>query len=199
MGKEEQPIHNIFILHSQCVELFLPEKLLKEKNIRAAGINRFKTNFEIERTNPGKHMLIYTVHGSGWVHTQGLHNFLKKNDVWIAPKGVPHHYGLKEEPWEIVWFHLEDFPPWNIIGENNPTIKQSFLVERIFHLTDSLLWESTLKDTVSIESSHLYMDLLNLYLEREMQVLRDPEIREVHHKFKMLFNIVRNNLTKNGH
>jgi AraC-like DNA-binding protein/mannose-6-phosphate isomerase-like protein (cupin superfamily) len=55
-----------------------------------------------------ENILIYCVHGEGFVVINGQRHRVPENSALLIPQGQPHIYGSSEEkPWDIYWFHFK--------------------------------------------------------------------------------------------
>ncbi|MFT5129006.1 MAG: AraC family transcriptional regulator [Rhodothermales bacterium] len=76
---------------------------LSKAGVAFAGYGVERETYEIQRHAPKWHVLIFSIDGEGWLKTGGGHYRLCPGDVWAAPAGVPHHYGLTGASWTIAW------------------------------------------------------------------------------------------------
>jgi AraC-like DNA-binding protein len=97
----------------KCRERFLSitSPLLRglyESGIRFSGMSRLVDGYHIKRIDPRWHSLIYTFGGNGRLETAGNEHVLHPGSLYIAPAHCPHEYWIREAPWHIAWFCMEE-------------------------------------------------------------------------------------------
>ncbi len=90
---------------------------LEERGIVQCGIATCRDFFSVYRKNQKKHMLLYTVRGSGWLESEGKRYELEPGSLIIVPAGVENGFGMEDETWQIAWVFLSQTTEWPIVGE----------------------------------------------------------------------------------
>lgn len=172
MAKSTKNIREAIIVGSGCQERFLPLStaqltFLREHGVSFAGMSTLRNQYEIRRNNNHAHLVLYTLGGQGWLKTDNRAITLEKGQVWISAEGNVQEYGLKGEYWEILWFDLENRPPWNIIEKIGTAIRASDIGFRFHEIMDILMWESETKHAHASKIIQLCAEIILSYLERE--------------------------------
>ncbi|MDZ4656079.1 MAG: AraC family transcriptional regulator [Bythopirellula sp.] len=148
---------------------------LDERGIFLSGISRFISPYVVQRRNPGYHVVLLTMAGTGTLLTEGETSELKRGDLLVAPSQSEYLYKAKEN-WSCVWFHLADDTEWAKVLPQKVVLLQSRYVELLTVIANQYLNErrSRLPDSHSALQS--FADLIVLLVDRELRQL--PHSRE---------------------
>jgi AraC-like DNA-binding protein len=148
---------------------------LDERGIFLSGISRFISPYTVQRRNPGYHVVLLTMSGTGTLVTDGQTIELKRGDLLVAPSQSEYMYRAKEN-WSCVWFHLADDTEWAKVLPRKVVLLESRYVELLTVIAHQYLNErrSRLPDSHSALQS--FADLIVLLVDRELRQL--PQSRE---------------------
>jgi AraC-like DNA-binding protein len=191
MSENIKNIPDVFILPTSARERFLPMSLplskpLRSRGVDLAGISRVFAPYEIGRTDPPCHILIFSVSGEAEVVTNDFKHSFRPGDLFISPARVAHDYKAGDE-WQIVWFHLQDIPRWSFLREMPGRIRPSLTLPRLKWAMEGFLEESTLSQPDGNAATASYADLIMFYLERELEVHEAQLDRGVGDRFRRLW------------
>ncbi len=183
----------IRLVSSACYERFLPLTspsllFLKQNGIGFSGISVLRDEYEIKRSSYHSHLLVYTLEGSGWIVINGQKQIAQAGQLWICPKGEPHHYGLSSAVWKVFWLSLKDIQPWSVIYQIGNRLKQSVYGDKIFNAMESIFWEFNFRETYSDKAIQLFSEQILLYLERELRLETHIHDQQTIHKLYKLLN-----------
>ncbi len=91
---------------------------LEERGIVQCGIATCRDFFSVYRKNQKKHMLLYTVRGSGWLESKNKRYELEPDSLIIVPAGVENGFGMEDETWQIAWVFLSPHLEWSVVGDD---------------------------------------------------------------------------------
>jgi len=187
--------NNMRIVDPKCREYFLPINtgplsFLRGKQIGFSGISLLKKRYEIKRPVYHDHLLLYTLEGSGWIRIGNKTIYTKANQVWICPKGNPHHYGIESQSWKIMWLSLKESLLWSPVEDFGNCIKKSVSGKKLEHSAKVILEELKANKANSDKAIDLNSRLIILYLEREFEIEADPHGKEISDKLQQLFERV---------
>jgi AraC-like DNA-binding protein len=132
-----------------------PLRSLAKAGLAFAGYGVERDSYETRRHAPKWHVLIFSIAGEGWLKTGGTDFRLCCGDVWAAPAGVPHHYGLSSESWTIAWLCVRTD---NTLGVNpvEPRVIQSQVAQQANHAIRQVVDESdrSLDDSNEMIAAH---------------------------------------------
>lgn len=191
MADSIKNIPDAFILPPSAKERFLPLSLplsssLTNSGIQLAGISTVYEPYEMSRSNPPCHVLIFSISGEAKVITNEFEQPLNPGELLISPIHVPHCYRAGKE-WQIAWFHLDDVPRWSFLKEMPVQIRPSLTLPRLLWAMEGLLEESTLSDTDGNTATGSFANLILFYLERELEVHESRIQREVRDQLRRLW------------
>jgi len=112
-GRKQLCRDEVVTIPRTCRERFLslesPHLLpLHEAGIRFAGMSVLGQGYHIIRRDPRWHSLVYSFEGSGVLKTEGREQPLHPGSLYIAPAHCAHEYWIKEGPWKLGWFCMEE-------------------------------------------------------------------------------------------
>lgn len=153
---------------------------LGNKGVFLSGISHFVKPYTVQRSNPGYHVLLLTVAGTGNLRLGRKQRSLKEGDLVVAPMQSSYRYEASKE-WSCVWFHLAPDTPWSTILPDDIVVVGSQNANIIASLTEQYLTErkNRLVDSHSAEEG--LANLIVLFIDRELRQLplrrKDQEIR----------------------
>lgn len=133
----------------------LPEKVINYCNSNHITRDAYVTDigyfpgardhFRMRKKGSIQNILIYCIEGSGWISVDGVRSDIRKNQVYVIPKNIPHTYAASNKnPWTIYWMHFGGEKAERIIfNERKSTflkpVNPNLLEERI-RLFDSIYY-----------------------------------------------------------
>jgi AraC-like DNA-binding protein len=173
MGGNLLFLRDRLIISQECRERFLPLEApcaapLRDREISLAGVSDLRGVYEIGRSAPNFHLLLYTLDGAGSLSASGFEGRLEPGALLIAPAARPYGYRLASERWRILWFHLKVRPVWAPLREAPLALRPAPLANHLETLAEGLLRETGTADGALSRAGRLYADLLDLLLRREL-------------------------------
>lgn len=160
----------------------LSHSYLADRGVLLSGISDFVKPYRVQRINPGYHVLLLSVGGSGSldIETENVSRSITSGDLLLAPKMSRYAYKAAKE-WSCIWFHLAPESAWSSIFPNEVTIVKARQVEFISSLCKQYLLErkNRFADVSSVERS--LARLISMFVDRELRQLgqnqKDQDIR----------------------
>ncbi len=195
MAESLDGIRMTLIIDADCHERFLPlhsagAKPLRDRGIILAGISRLRTAYEVARPDPGFHLLLFCLGGTGWIAMSDQRRRLDAGDVLAVPVGVAARYGLFDRQWDILWFHLADSGPWRSLRGDQPWLRRAGEVDGLRTACESLIAEARSDEARSRRMAALHSELVILQLEREVAGLEDPRTLDMRRRLMELWDLV---------
>jgi|GEM_PF-2040489 len=197
MAQTGNNIRETLIVDPACNEMFMPistPKLtfLRDHGICFSGISTLREAYEIRRVTNNAHLIVYTLGGEGWLKTDGYDGKLVPGQVWISADGTPQEYGLSGEHWQILWFDLQNQPPWTVINEIGTSVRESVMGERFQRVMDMLMWEFQTDELHGDRMIQLNSEIILGYLEREFALEYDSASYQISNRLHYIFfNVVK--------
>ena len=175
MAQTGKNIRETLIVGPECNEMFLPLSsprlhYLREHGLSFSGKSVLRKRYEIHRKTNHAHLVLYTLKGEGWLRTEGYDGILGPGQVWISADDIPQEYGLHGNEWEILWFDLQNQPPWTLISEIGTCVRESVQGKRFQQTMDMLMWEFQTDGLHADKMIQLCSEMILAYLEREFSV-----------------------------
>jgi AraC-like DNA-binding protein len=144
-----------------------------------------------------EHLVVITLAGEGWLHSDHKNYVLDKGSIWISPAGTSQEYGIRGDHWHILWITLSPNKLWNIIDDIGTTVRPSLLGTK-FQTIFSMLYEALHKeDYYKIDEIEALCSLFLVFVNRELPVFsKSPREQELRASFQQLFSIVNRELDK---
>jgi len=185
-------IRETLIVDPACNEMFMPISSPKLSYLRGhgvcfSGVSVLRKGYEIRRKTNNAHLVVYTLGGEGWLKTDGYDGILTPGQVWISADGTPQEYGLHGDKWEILWFDLQNKPPWTVISEIGTCVRESVQGKRFRHTMDMLMWEFQTEGLHADRMIQLCSEIIIGYLEREFTLDYDSSSYYITNKLHDLF------------
>jgi AraC-like DNA-binding protein len=153
-------------LHSETLE---PRGRRGKKGIAEGGITEAFPGYEIGRTSPLFHLLLYTTKGQGRIRSTHSHCTVGGEEVLIIPAGTPFNYKPYRGAWSFVWFHLMEMEQWARLRERDLLVHSTTLGPPLEKSMVEFLHESHGTSLYSPRAAGLHAELLALYIERELR------------------------------
>lgn len=201
MGSNGPLVHAQDILKwsPRCHEHFLPWRSaaalpMRENYIAEAGISDLYPGYELWRTDPRFHLLVYTIEGAGVLSTPAKVARIESGSLLVVPAHVSFGYRPHRGRWRFLWFHLRDTDHWSRLNAREPEIRRTYQLEGLRNATEGFLRESRRHDAGGRRAAELHAGLISVYIERELGsplVAPDHSMRQ---QLDALWEIVANNL-----
>jgi AraC-like DNA-binding protein len=201
MGGPVKNIVNSYIIHRDCSERFLPLRcqatsLLAEHGVEMAGISSLRTGYQMGRTRLYFHLLLYTVSGRGWLTLGGQRRFLTAGDLFVAPAGSAHLYGLAGRRWDIVWVHLQDIPAWSFLKSQQQHVRQAYELRALQGAMEGYLREALYPIPKARSAALHYAHIVMVLVERELRQYADHYTLRTQNRLNSLWDEVGASLGK---
>jgi AraC-like DNA-binding protein len=200
-NKPIHPIRDCLVWSRKCREHFLPwrsaaAKPFQDNYIAEAGISDLHPGYDLGRTNPRFHLLLFTTLGKGTLYTPSYSKTIEGATVLIVPAHVPFGYKPQGGRWRFLWYHLREREEWRRIESGDATIRRTFLTGFLESATDGFLKESRRHDTTSHRAAELYAELIVLYIQRELGGQSDVGDRSIKQQLYGLWDAVNKDLKR---
>lgn len=164
----------IYIPHDSR-ERFLPIQLsphdpLKQQGITMGGISSWSKTYRLERNRSFQHLMLYTLRGSAYLAVnQGEPVELSMGDLFIAPGQSVYSYRTRGAKWEAAWVHLEPGSSWDPLVGPGPRVCKALSAEMMVRVMTGYMEESNLQGVDSAPALRAYVELMAVYLQRELE------------------------------
>lgn len=157
----------------RCQEHFFPWRSKssgdgKGARIAEAGITEAWPGYELERSAPRYHLLVYPIEGSGNVCTAKQTCTVSREQVLIVPAGTPFGYRPLRSRWHFLWFHLGMDDGWQPVHLNRVVVRKTAQTGPLGRLMEDFLRESRGRGPTAEKAAALYSELILLYIRREL-------------------------------
>jgi AraC-like DNA-binding protein len=201
MGATVKDIVDSYIIHRDCAERFLPLRcaatnLLAEQGVEMAGISTLRTAYEMGRTRAYHHLLLYTTGGRGWLVFGGRRRYLRAGDLFVAPAGSAHIYGLAAPRWDIVWVHLLDIPAWSFLKQQRQHVRQAYELRALQGAMEGYLREARYPIPKGRSAAFHYAHITMVLVERELRQYADVHTVGTQNRLNALWDEVSASLGK---
>jgi AraC-like DNA-binding protein len=146
---------------------------LSTRGIMLSGISHFVPPYAVHRRNPGYHVVMLTLTGSGELVANGETSRLEGGDILIAPSNREAEYEVRAlGEWSCVWFHLENDAAWTKGLPDQVTVVATRHAELLSTVAEQYLAERASRFPDSQAALEAYANLIVLILDRELRQLR---------------------------
>jgi AraC-like DNA-binding protein len=146
---------------------------LSSRGIVLSGISHYVPPFLVHRRDPGYHVIMLSIDGTGELEMDGHTSGLERGDMFIAPSSDKVEYQYRaNSPWWCVWFHLANDAVWSKGLPAKGAIVRTPYVELLATLAEQYLTERTNRYPDSYAALEAYANLIVLILDREIRHLR---------------------------
>lgn len=196
MGAIIQNIRETSIIGPACRERFLPLRRAESAPLRVltlehAGLSELRGRYEMSRPRARFGLALYTLKGSAWLRTPVGERILKPGDLLLAPPRSAYAYGLRRTaPWTIAWFHFTAGTPLAEALPPDVSVRRSFLAAPLVNAMDGWLYEALRDDPGAPRAAALHVELIALYLRRELEPPGDPRTRQAKQRLLELWDRV---------
>ena len=189
--REGFPKERIIRLASTALQLCHNEALTKGLYPSSLGHFPIAHDHLVERPEgQDNHLLIFCVHGTGFLNCNDQHFSIKTHQMAFIPKGTAHAYGSTPtgQPWGKYWVHFNGDLSQNIIDHIIPISTSSELIfncsdtKKLIQCFEELIHLAEMPQTVS-NLFHLSM-MLSHTISKACQ-LREPATSSKHHNQRL--------------
>jgi len=157
----------------RCREHFFPWRSKssgdgKGARIAEAGITEAWPGYELERSAPRYHLLVYPMEGFGNVCTARQSYTVSREQVLIVPAGTPFGYRPHQSRWYFLWFHLSRDDGWQQVQLNRVVVRKTAQTGPLGRLMEDFLRESRGRGPTAEKAAALYSELILLNIRREL-------------------------------
>ncbi len=146
---------------------------LSSRGILLSGISHFVPPYVVHRRNPGYHVVMLSLSGSGELEADGRSRMLERGDVLIAPSNATAEYVVRaNDDWACVWFHLANDAAWTKGLPTKVTVVHTRFVELLSTIAEQYLAERASRFPDAQAALEAYANLIVLILDRELRQLR---------------------------
>lgn len=135
-----------------------------------------------------EHLIIFTLAGEGWLHTNGTDYVLNEGSVWISPAGTPQEYGISGANWHMLWITLSPNRKWNVIDNIGTVVRKSNMGGPFLNTFNTLYKALEMEYFNKSEEIEALCSLFLVYLNRELLVISgSPREQDIKAGFQHLF------------
>ncbi|WP_051303257.1 AraC family transcriptional regulator [Psychromonas aquimarina] len=95
--------------------------------------------FSLYRQNPKYHMLLYTTHGVGLLHTQDESFRLEAGSLIVVPKGCANGFEMDCSHWSVTWVMLDGRLKWPLQKKSGAYLQSTTYGAVLRHTIESLV------------------------------------------------------------
>lgn len=166
---------------------------LSKHHISMAGISNLVDGYRLDRWKIRHHLILYTLDGCGSLKIEdGPTRKLKAGDVFVAPAKRSYSYWT-DERWDIVWLHLQADSKWDKPVGMVPYIRKASWAQELKREMEGYIGESDRRRADSASALHAYVDLIVLYLQRELGET-DPDTADIRRILEGVWNEVQQHI-----
>ncbi|VGO13075.1 RCS-specific HTH-type transcriptional activator RclR [Pontiella desulfatans] len=170
-------------------------KYLATNNIMMAGLSTWTDGYRIDRYKIYHHLLLYTLGGAGSLKiNDGKTVKLKKGDLFIAPYDSNYSYWT-DSHWDAAWLHLSADSKWDTLFGTTAHVRKSAWGKEMDRVMQGYIEESDRRRVDSGAALHSYVDLILLYIQREIGG-DDPLLADARRTLEGLWSTVQQDLKK---
>lgn len=115
---------------------------LTKLGVRLSGIGTFRSDYRVGYRDPTCHLILLTLDGDGFYHSND-HQFRPvKGDLLVSPVGVPMLLGTVDQPWTFLWFYINGLKRWQHLDQTSPRILQPAFAPQLNSSLEGLLAET---------------------------------------------------------
>ncbi len=158
----------------------LSHSYLADRGVILSGISHLVKPYTVQRSNPGYHVLLFSVSGKGDLLAGGERRTIGPGELLVAPSVSEYRYEASRE-WSCVWFHLAMDAPWSKAFPEQVTVVNARHVNFISSLTEQYLAERQHRIADSNSVDRALASLIIMFVDRELRQLgqsrKDHDIR----------------------
>ncbi len=162
--------------------------------VAEAGISELYPGYELGRTKPRFHLLVYTDRGKGSFFTPSYQAPVQPGYVLIVPANQPFGYVPLDAPWRFTWVHLPDLDRWSYLAGQGPVIRRTSYSTAINSAMRGFLRECRNPRADFRIAASLYARLIVVDIERELGVNEQQLVADHRVELNDLWEIVANDL-----
>lgn len=186
------------IIPSASREYFLTQPspgihCMDDYKVLLAGISKLTPGYLVERTPSYFNLILYCNRGSATVRQNNRSVKINPGEILIAPAGTTYSYQPTGRNWDISWAHLIDGPEWNVLFGSSLLIRQAQWGKQVVKTMESYIDEANTRHPDSKKALKLNIELLVVYLKRELSVIA-PDVISAQETLQVLWSKVHENL-----
>ncbi|WP_111976848.1 AraC family transcriptional regulator [Algibacillus agarilyticus] len=135
---------DVLEIGTECNERFVEREKVPEienLNIEISGISNLAGRYQVGRSNPISHDVIYSIEGAIDIDTEQGHFTIGPGNLITLPAHKPFLMTLNAPAWNMVWFHLDDCPRWNNLCDHRPLSTACESGRQLYHLLSFIYYE----------------------------------------------------------
>lgn len=188
-------IRDRLIWSDRCQEHFLPWRSIAAdtvhmQDIAEAGISTTYPGYELGRTAPRFHLLVYPTHGEGRFRHAGGTGRVKRGELLVIPKGAAFEYKPVRGRWRFLWFHLPASDRWERLASRGVRVRRTLITDSLSHAMDGLLNESHKRSKMAAKAAAMYGDLVSTFVEHDVRFGLKEYVLDVQDQLSLLWEIV---------
>lgn len=198
--KVDRDIRDIMRWSQRCREHFFPWRAKAgvpgSYDVAEAGITEAYPGYHLERSTPKFHLLVYTTDGTGHAFDAQRELRVQPGQVLIAPAGKAFGYFPEAGLWRFLWFHLPDDVHWESTRQMPLTVRKTVLTEPLHRCMEGLLVESRGTSESHAQVARLYIELIALYVRRQLSTEYRGEHAEQQSRADQLQALIQSDLAR---
>lgn len=131
----------------------------------------------------GDLLLLYTLQGSGYIHTPNTHCTTTADQLCLLREDVPHEYGTSEETghWEFLWVHFRTFQVVTLLPQDEvlqTTIQGEYFKQRVRSAFEHVFYHAAEQSDFGYLLCENSIREMILLLMRGLNTRRDPRVTQ---------------------
>ena len=184
----------------KCREHFFPWRskaadVLHAHSIAEAGITECHPGYQLERSAPRFHLLVYPMEGVGEAFNRVRTVSVRPGELLIAPATKAFGYHPKGKTWRFMWFHLPNEDVWKFLRNGSLTVRKTVLTGPLQKTTEEFLRESRGRTESHREACALHIGLISLYIKRELGSGRTADV-QTGNRLDQLYSLMNSDLAR---
>ncbi len=147
------------------------ESPLDNEDIKAAGISKLKSGYDISRSNFFCHVVFFTISGSGCIETPFSKKIIDANKLMLVPAGNPARYFIKSKEWNMIWFDLENTKRWSWLKKEKVQVRDAGEdFKPLYNAMKNLYREIHNPNPNAKQLAEFISKEISIYLNRELKI-----------------------------
>lgn len=173
MGQALKNIRKTHMIGPHCRERFLSLQRPESAELRAlgvihAGLSDLRGAYWMGRPDPGFHVLLYTLSGTGRLTLPHTGATLCPGEVLLAGAHAPYHYARASRCWRIAWLHFKSDAALGDLRAGRVEVRMSFFHARVEAAMEGWLFEAMRDGPAASRAAGLQVQVLAQYVRREI-------------------------------
>jgi len=174
--------------------LLSPHDFLRKQGIIMGGLSYWSKDYRLTRNRSPHHLVLYTLGGSAWLTIgQGRPMELSAGDLLIAPAQSVYAYRTRGSRWKSAWLHLRPGSQWDALMDGEPRVRKALSADKIVRAMSGYIEEANLQGVDPAPALQAYVELMGVYLQRELESGSLRQARR-NHRLKAILGRVQLNL-----